>query len=281
MDIFDDTICILGEGPLWHPTRSELFWFDILGRRLHRKGQHWQFDECVSAAGWVDDDTLLVASQTALLRFTISTGAHEVVVPLEADNPGTRSNDGRADPFGGFWIGTMAIDQAPGAGAIYRYHRGTLSVVAAGITCPNAICFSPDRMWAYYTDTGTKLILRMALDPATGAPSRAAEVHVDLTGTDHVADGAVVDARGTLWTAQWGSARVAGFDGSGALVGTFDVPALQSSCPAFGGADLRTLFVTSAAIGLPDAAFTGAEAQGQTFALQTDVTGQKEHRVLL
>ena len=95
--IFDDTVCELGEGPLWHPERNQLFWFDILGKCLHTKGQHWQFEEHVSAAGWVSRDELLIASETALFRFNLETEEKEHVIDLEADNPVTRSNDGRAD----------------------------------------------------------------------------------------------------------------------------------------------------------------------------------------
>ncbi len=225
MQVYDDTICLLGEGPLWHPGRGELFWFDVLGRRLHRKGQHWQFDEIVSAAGWVDDDTLLIASQTALLRFTISTGAREIVAPLEADNVATRSNDGRADPWGGFWIGTMGLAAETGAGSIHRFYRGAVRMLFDQISIPNAICFSPDRKFAYYADTLTRRIMRQPLDPAEGWPAGAASVHVDTTGTTFVPDGAVVSQDGILWTAQWGSARVAGYGPDGALVRTIDVPA--------------------------------------------------------
>lgn len=280
MQVYDDTVCTLGEGPLWHPTRKELFWFDILSCRLHRKGQHWQFDETVSAAGWVDDDTLLIASRTALSRFTISTGAREIVTPLEADNPVTRSNDGRADPCGGFWIGTMGLDAEPGAGSIWRYYNGTLRTVVENVTITNAICFSPDAAWAYYTDTLTRRIMRVALD-GDGWPKGSAEVHVDLTDTPHVADGAVVSADGTLWTAQWGSGRVAGYAPDGSFVRDFAVPGVQSTCPAFGGPDLRTLFVTTAAAGLSQTTFIEQPLNGQTFMQETDITGQAEHRVIL
>ena len=109
--VYDDRPCELGEGPLWHPLRRELFWFDILGKRmLARKGdatREWRFDRHASAAGWVDETTLLIATETDLSRFDIATGRLEPIAPLEADMPATRSNDGRADPFGGFWIGTM------------------------------------------------------------------------------------------------------------------------------------------------------------------------------
>ncbi|MEZ5721276.1 MAG: SMP-30/gluconolactonase/LRE family protein [Paracoccaceae bacterium] len=126
--VFDDRGCILGEGALWHPEREQLFWFDILeGKLLSRSGgkpHEWRFEEMVSAAGWVDRSRLLIASETSLFLFDLDTGAAQEVVPLEADNMETRSNDGRADPFGGFWIGTMGRDAAPQAGAIYRWFDG-------------------------------------------------------------------------------------------------------------------------------------------------------------
>ncbi|MEL6588225.1 MAG: SMP-30/gluconolactonase/LRE family protein, partial [Pseudomonadota bacterium] len=125
-EIYDTRRCNLGEGPLWHPTRQELFWFDIIGKTLHSKAQSWTFDEHVSAAGWVDDTTLLVASETALFRFDLTTGDRTDICALEADNPVTRSNDGRADPQGGFWIGTMGKEAEPKAGAIYRFYKGEL-----------------------------------------------------------------------------------------------------------------------------------------------------------
>jgi len=110
-DVFDDRACVLGEGPLWHPERQQLFWFDIMAGHLLTKvdgeAQSWAFDELVSAAGWIDHDRLLIASETALYSFDLTTEEQEYIQPLEIGNTVTRSNDGRADPWGGFWIGTM------------------------------------------------------------------------------------------------------------------------------------------------------------------------------
>lgn len=278
--IFDRRSCTLGEGPLWHPERGQLFWFDILGRQLlSREGDtalEWSFDEYVSAAGWVDRDTLLVASQTSLMRFDIPSGAHEVIAPLEADNTVTRSNDGRADPQGGFWIGTMGINAEPGAGAIYRYYKGAVERIFADITVSNAICFAPDGRHAYYADTPTLQIMVQPLD-AEGWPDGAPEVFVDLNEAGLKPDGAVVDSQGALWNAQWGAGRVARYLPDGTLDQVIEVPGLHSTCPAFGGEDLRTLYVTSASAGLdsPDS------AQGATFVATVEVAGQAEHRVVL
>ena len=279
--IHDDTVCLLGEGPLWHPERGELFWFDILARRLHRKGQHWQFEDHVSAAGWVDADTLLIASSRALMRFDIRTGATEEVCPLEADNDGTRSNDGRADPWGGFWIGTMGKTGAPGAGAIYRYYKGELRTLYTQVKTPNAICFAPDRSVAYYTDTGTQLIMRQPLDAATGWPVGAPSVHIDLTDTPHKPDGAVTDAAGQIWCAQWGSGRVACYGTDGAFLSAVEFPAAQTTCPAFGGPDFKTLLCTSAAAGISQNDHAAVPTHGQTFAVPVQATGLPEPRVIL
>lgn len=272
--IFDNNQCALGEGPLWHPLRNQLFWFDILGKTLHTKGQNWGFDDYVSAAGWVDQDTLLIATGNALRKFSIRSGEHDVVVPLEADSPVTRSNDGRADPQGGFWIGTMGIDAEDGAGAIYRYYKGELRQLFAPITISNAICFAPDGQTAYFTDTPTQKILRVALDQ-DGWPVGEPSVFIDLSGTEYRPDGAVVDAKGNLWNAQWGVGRVAGYDPNGNFIESFNFAANQTSCPAFGGENLNTLYCTSAAVGVD-----GAE-DGKTFTTETRYTGQAEHRVIL
>ncbi|WP_377508771.1 SMP-30/gluconolactonase/LRE family protein [Octadecabacter sp. R77987] len=274
--IFDDRICQLGEGPLWHPARNELFWFDILGKTLHTQTQSWGFDEYVSAAGWVDGNSLILASASALHHFDLTTGKADTLCPLEADNPVTRSNDGRADPYGGFWIGTMGIDAQDGAGAIYRYYRGELRQLYAPVTISNAICFSPDGGHAYFTDTPTQKIMRVALD-TEGWPKGDHALWLDLSGTNWRPDGAVVDADGNLWNAQWGANRVACYDPDGAFIEAVAFGASQTSCPAFGGDNLQTLFCTSAAVGLSDP----STHDGKTFATKVNHTGQPEHQVIL
>lgn len=278
----DDTNCLLGEGPLWHPERGELLWFDILARRLHARGRHWDFDTFASAAGWIDHDTLIVATARDFRLLTLSTGAQEHLAPLEADTPQTRSNDGRIDPWGGFWIGTMGIREQPPIGAIYRFHKGELRCLFPGIAIPNSICFAPDGTTAYFCDTPRQMILRQRLD-AQGWPAGEPELHIDLRGTPFWPDGSVVDAAGRLWNAQWGAARVAVYAPDGRELAAHPFPAAQTTCPAFGGAGLATLLVTSAAAGLDQAHVADHPASGRTFALAlADGTrGQAEHRAIL
>ncbi|WP_111404734.1 MULTISPECIES: SMP-30/gluconolactonase/LRE family protein [Meridianimarinicoccus] len=278
--VFDATPCSLGEGALWHPERGQFYWFDInagaLMTRTDGETRRHAFGETVSAAGWVDRDTLLMASASGLDRLDLRDMTRARVVALEADNPVTRSNDGRADPWGGFWIGTMGRKAEPGAGAIYRFHGGKLEMLVGGITIPNAICFAPDRSCAYWCDTAEGIIWRQPLDAESGWPEGGRAPFVDARGESWGPDGAVVDAAGCLWNAQWGGGRVARYDTSGALIATWDLPTAQPTCPAFGGAELDRLFVTTAAEGIAD-----DPAAGLTYAIDAGVTGLPEHRVIL
>jgi sugar lactone lactonase YvrE len=268
--------CALGEGAFWHPERAAFFWFDITGRTLHTQARSWTFDEMVSAAGWTDLNRLLVASESRLFLFDLDTGAQETLCALEAGNTVTRSNDGRADPQGGFWIGTMGKTAEPGAGAIWRWSRGALRRLWSGVTIPNAICFPPDGRSACFTDTTTRRLMRVALDSA-GWPQGDPVCWLDLSAQGLNPDGAVFDADGRLWLAQWGAGRVAVHGPDGALLQAVPVPAAHVSCPAFGGPGLGDLFVTTARQGLD----APGPLDGASFVAAGMGRGLPEHRVLL
>lgn len=285
MKIYDVTVCGLGEGPLWHPERRQLFWFNITGKRLltrsGEQAQSWAFDEFVSAAGWVDQQTLLIASETRLFTFDLVLGDSTPIHDLEADNPHTRSNDGRADPWGGFWIGTMGKSGEDKAGAIYRYYRGDLRRLHDEITVPNAICFTPDASHAYFADTRQRCIWRQPLARADGWPAGEPTVFVDLQAEGLKPDGAVVDTEGRLWNAQWGAGQIACYDPAGRFLHATPCPASQVTCPAFGGEDLTTLFATSATQNLSPTELSAEPHAGKTFTINVEARGQREHQVIL
>jgi len=281
-EIFDATQCDLGEGPMWHPLRNELFWFDILNRTMFAKGagaaRKWVFDHMVSAAGWVDEHRLVVASERALELFDLRDGSSAALCALEADNPVTRSNDGRADPYGGFWIGTMGKAAESQAGAIYRFYKGELRKLFGTVTIPNAIAFTPDGRHATFTDTARGQVMRVALHPDTGWPLGAPQVYIDFSGKGLNPDGAVFDAEGCFWNAQWGASRLARYDDDGNLIQTIELPATNISCPAFGGGHI---YATSARQGLTADDLANQPSAGMTFRVATPIAGQAEHRVIL
>ncbi len=282
--VWDDTPCALGEGPLWHSTRNQLFWFDIIRFRLHSReageSRTWQFDEHVSAGGWVDETRLLIASETGLSVFDIETGDRAPLASCEADRPDTRSNDGRADPQGGFWFGTMGKAAQPGMGAIYRWYRGELRTLHNGITIPNAICFAPDGRTGYFADTARKTVWCQDLD-ADGWPSGEARVFLDLTADGLNPDGAVTDAHGNLWLALWGASGVACYAPDARFLRKIAIPARHTSCPAFGGRDLTTLYCTTARQGLSAETLAAEPENGMTFAAPDAGRGRPEPKVIL
>ena len=276
MSAYDPRPCALGEGPFWHPWRGQFLWFDILGRRLLAPGAEWRFDRMASAAGRVGEAELLVATETGLAVLDLASGVLRNHVAVEADRPDTRSNDGRTDPFGGFWFGTMGKRAEPGAGSIYRYFRGRVERLFSDITIPNTISFAPDGRLAYFADTARQQVWSQPLD-GEGWPQGPRALFLDLAPEGLNPDGAAVDSQGGLWIAKWGAGAVMRYDPQGRRTHSLLVPGRHSSCPTFGGADLGDMLVTTAREGIeaPDA------AQGLPYLLRPGFHGLPEPEVLL
>jgi sugar lactone lactonase YvrE len=281
-EYFLSSQCELGEGPLWF--EGLLYWFDIHGCTLHacdENGQNWRkwvFNEPFSAAAAAGPGTLLVASASGLWRFDTATGSLAHVVSLEADNPVTRSNDGRADRHGGFWIGTMGRACEPQAGAFYRFYGGTLTQLRSGITIPNSLCFSPDGKFAYFADSAEKRIMRWPLD-GNGWPAGEPGLFAELS--DGAPDGAIIDKDGALWSAQWGASRVVRYLPDGSVDRVIELPVSQPSCPAFGGSGLNSLFVTSAREAMTASQLAAEPYAGDLFRIRLEKPGLEDGVVKL
>lgn len=285
MKVLRDTVSELGEGAFWHPERGAFFWFDILGQCLHglEAGElrFWEMPEITSALGWVDQEQVVLSSETGLYLFNLETRQRRLLVPIRADDPATRSNDGRADPWGGFWASVMGKSAETGRGEIWRWWRGELRQIATGLTIPNAICFDEPRARAYYADTAQGIVWQQPLNRDTGWPEGEAAVFLDLSGEGLNPDGAVIDAEGRFWNAQWGAGRIAAYAPDGRFLGATPVPARQPSCPAFGGADYRRLHVTTAWEGMSAKERAADPDAGKCFVAEGEAVGLPEPRVRL
>ena len=278
--------CHLGEGPTYDPATDTAWWFDILEGRLfeahlgsgrisvHRLGR------MASALARIDAERQLISAEDGLYIRSIIDGRMTLYCPLEADNPSNRSNDARVHPAGMFWIGTMGRKAEAGAGAIYALYRGEISRLFSGISIPNAICFSPDGAIGYFADTAKNELYRVALDPLTGLPRSTAEVLLRHRGVGGL-DGAVVDADGMIWIARWGGGCVDVYNPQGEHLRCLEVPARQTSCPAFVGPDFSRLLVTSAWQGMDEAARAADPDHGRTFVMEVSAKGRPEPDVKL
>ena len=283
-----DSQCQLGEGPIWHAGRQQLFFFDINEQTLFAvtaQGEiadSWLFNEYIAAAAIVDDNTLVLATDTGLKEFDLNTGGMNRINEIESDNAQTRSNDSRVHPSGAFWIGTMdnGPDEGP-IGSVYHYRAGTLTTLKSGIKIPNATCFSPDGRIAYWTDTPTKQIMQVETDPATGLPIGEWTLFADVSEGRGYPDGAVVDSEGYLWNAKWGGSCVVRHAPDGSIDRIIEVPVSQVTCPAFGGPDLKTLFITTAAKNLTDIQLASEKHAGSLFAIDLDIAGLPETPITL
>jgi len=286
VSVFSDHICQLGEGPSYDPASDALFWFDIVNGKLLEKPltgalKIHELGQMASAIAIIDDQRQLIATETGLFVRDVATGAMTLHTPIEADNPLTRSNDSRVHPCGAFWVGTMAKDESKGAGAIYWFFRGELRRLFSDITVSNSICFSQDGTIAYYTDTATGLLMRVACDPATGLPVGVPKVFVDHRSSKGYVDGSVVDRDGVLWNAVWGGRAVKAYSPDGALLREIAMPVTQASCPAFIGQKADRLAVTSAWKGKDEKQRAVDPQAGMTFLLDIPVNGRFEPRVLI
>lgn len=281
-NLFVDYRSPLGEGPFWHHLRGEIFWFDIIGKTLyaaHTDGSaagKWVFDRMASAAGIIDQDHLAIAAEGEIFRLELSTGRRTPLVPLEANIAGNRSNDGRVNRAGGLWIGTMAHDEVAYSGSVYQFREGALKRLFGDIRIPNATCFSPDGRTAYFTDTPNKIIMQRPVDPASGEPDGYWSVFADTAGDPGAPDGAVTDAEGFVWCARWGGSRVIRYAPDGRIDREVLLPVSQVTCPAFGGPDLTTLYITSAAKNLSPAQLAREPHAGSLFAVDVGIAGLPE-----
>ena len=184
------------------------------------------------------------------------------------DPASSRFNDGRVDPRGRYLLGTVDEPKAGGRAGLYRYDRRGLARLAGGLLTSNGLAFSPDGRTLYHADTPRFQVYRYDYDPETGsAENRRVFIAFDRVATGGGRpDGAAVDCEGCYWTALWDGGCVQRFDPEGEVIASYRTPARRPTMPAFGGADMKTLFVTSARDESPDAG-------GALYAMAAEVAG--------
>jgi L-arabinonolactonase len=250
----------LGEAVLWHPGENTLWWSDILSRKLHRYDPStkvldtWETPDRLTAFGFMESDPRLVVSfASGFALFNPVAGIMQWLARPEQHLSGNRFNDGRVDPRGRFWAGTMVEQGEPKdpakKAALYCLNPdGSCEKKLEDFLITNALCWSPDGRVMYHADSPTHQIRAYDFDPDTAGITNP-RVFAQLESSAE-ADGACTDAQGNLWNAQWGAGRVRCYSPDGAVLRQIEVPVSQVTCVAFGGPQLSWLFVTTARDGL-------------------------------
>ncbi len=223
---------------------------------------------------------LVVALRTGIHTFDPASGDLTFVADPEADLPGTRYNDGTVDPAGRFWIGGMVLTGEPKAAGLYRFSPdGVPTQMLSGIGCSNGIGFSPDGTAMYYTDTETKTIVRYDFDVATGEMRTPT---VFATDDDCNPDGLAVDADGFVWGVKWDGSRIVRYAPDGSIDRVIPLPVSRPTSVAFGGPDLRALFITTASVDLSAEELDSQPLAGRVLVVDdVGVTGQPEPSTVL
>ena len=244
----------LGESPIWCAARQALFFVDITGRRLHRftpatgERQSWPVAEDIGCVALNKAGGFVAGLRSGIWLLDEQARLQQRLAENPEDQAGSRFNDGAIDPRGRFWVGTIDERKQGGKAHLYRFDRRGLMTMADGLLTSNGLAFSPDGRTMYHADTPRFRVDRYDYDPATGAAeNRRSFIQLDPTGTDRGRpDGAAVDSDGCYWTALYEGGRVERHDPDGRLMARYPVAARCPTMPRFGGADLKTLYLTTA-----------------------------------
>ncbi len=278
---------LLGESPLWHPREQVLYWSDIPGHRLNRfdpaTGRHdeWAFDSDVACLAPLHGGGLIVALRHGLIRFDPATGQSRALADAPFDTTRERFNDGKADAAGRFWAGTIYEPRDAENAALWRYSGGRLDRAAGGITTSNGLAWSPDSRTMYWADTKAHRIDKLDFDLAAGRLTNRRVFHqfapklpgLQLDEYGGRPDGAAVDAEGAYWVAMFEGARLLRFAADGTLLREIRLPVRCPTMPCFGGADLRTLYITTSRENRPADELAREPLAGCVLQLRVEVAG--------
>lgn len=278
-----DAQAILGESPRWHAGEDRLYWVDVGRCELHRLDPETgvdevrMFDAPVSCFAFGRNGGMMLGMKDGL-----ATLDHWAAEPrpfgdqMLAGRPDLRLNDGRTDAQGRFWVGSVNFAKSANDAALYRVDPdGSARLIQDGMLTCNGAAFSGDGARLHHADTPSHALRAYRCDPASGNLSDERVLHQFPHGAGRP-DGGSFDEQGYYWSALFDGGRVVRLSPDGEIVATVTIPALRPTMIAFGGRDRRTAYVTTARIGLDDAALAAQPLSGGVFSFQVDVPGVPE-----
>lgn len=285
VDVLVDIRALVGEGALWDEQAQVLYWVDIMSNALYvydpatGQNRHYDIGQHVGTVVLRRSGGVMLALANGFAEYDLASGKLTILSDPESHLPSNRFNDGKCDPGGRFWAGTMAYTNQSTQGSLYRLDAD-LSVhkMLGNIAISNGIVWSHDKRTMYYIDTFAHNVRAFDYDNASGDISNE-RVVIPESPEMRMPDGMAIDANGNLWVAHFGGGCVRCWNPhTGQLIDQIDLPARQITSCAFGGEKLDTLFITSAALGLDTAALAKQPLAGSLFSVKPGVTGALTYR---
>lgn len=279
LELVLDAKATLAEGPTWDEETQKLYWLDIEKKQLNKfdpvskQNVVTQFDQYVSAVALKKSGGLVLAMQHGFYFMDLDKDKPTPIIDPEAHLPNNRFNDGKCDPLGQFWAGTMSMNNESEAGALYclNKHREVSSKIS-GVSVSNGLAWSPDGRTMYYIDSPTKQVVAYDFDAIGNISNR--RVVVNIPEGEGVPDGMTIDEEGHIWVAQWGGYKVSRWNvNDGTRLAEVSVPAAHVTSCTFGGDKLDELYITTARSGLTDRMLAEQPLAGGIFKMKTGVKG--------
>ena len=268
-------VCRLGEGPVWDEAESVIRWVDILEGHVHRWNpesqvhQRLDIGEAVGAIALRRNGRLIAALQSGIAFVDDSTGSIQRLHTPEAHLPGNRFNDGKCDPSGRFWAGTMPFSADTPTGSLYLASGdGSIRRMLEDVTISNGMAWNRRKNRMYYIDTPTWEVSVFDYDDDSGS-IRNRRKAVDIPREEGFPDGMTLDAEDMLWVAHWGGSRLTRWDpDKNRKIGEIPLPVSNVTSCAFGGRDFRDLYITTAREGLSESELASQPLAGMLFVVR-------------
>ena len=272
----------LGEAPLWHSIHQILYWVDIESRVVHgfephtQQHREWPVPQMVGTVACASNGNLILGLQSEIAELNPVTAELKTLASLEADLPENRCNDGKCDPAGRLWVGTLHIKTTPGKGSLYCIDsKLQVTRVLHGLTIANGMAWSPDGNSMYFIDSADRKVRCYDFDPRSTS-LRNERIVLAVDNDKEVADGMCADKEGMLWIGFYGGHRVGRYDPcTGKHLADIKVPAPNVTSCCFGGQDLKTLYITTATQGLTTEQLAEFPLSGSLFSCETETTGME------
>lgn len=277
-----DSKARLGEGAIWNHNNNRLYWIDIEQGVLNifdtddKVNKMIDLGQRVGTVVPAKNGDVLLALQNGIFNLDEKTQDLKMIVSPEDSISTNRFNDGKCDPKGRFWVGSMSLKGRKGAGSLYKVdHDLTVTRMLDSVTISNGIAWSPNGKKMYYIDTPTRKVMEYNYDLKNGTISHP-RVAIEIPDSLGMPDGSTIDSKGNLWIAMWGGSMVTCWElSSGKLLQTIDVPVKNVTSCAFGGQELDILFITTARQGLSNEDLKKYPNSGGIFAVRPGVKGIK------